>query len=155
MALLATPVISEGIIRFERPGRLRWQVDTPEPSVAVVDGKAVKISHGGKEREVSGVDRQAFLAISDLVEGIVSGDLLTGKSMHAVFYKSGSDLLVELTPTDPRMAKRIKQVFLLFAGSDHSLRELRMDQVNGDRTLTTFSNAEFGAKHPTTTFHLP
>ena len=121
LKMLATPVVSTGIIRFKKPGQLRWQVDTPEPSVAVVDGKTVMISKAGKEDDVTAADRQAFSAITNLIEGIVSGELLDGKSMVATFFTTKEGLLVELLPTDPRMAKRLKQVTLLFDTTTHIL----------------------------------
>ncbi|MBK7297319.1 MAG: outer membrane lipoprotein carrier protein LolA [Flavobacteriales bacterium] len=154
LKMLATPVVSTGIIRFKKPGQLRWQVDDTEPSVAVVDGKTVMISKAGKEDDVTAADRQAFSAITNLIEGIVSGELLDGKSMVATFFTTKEGLLVELLPTDPRMAKRLKQVTLLFDTTTHILRELRMEQPSGEFTLTRFSNAKFGVAHGATTFKL-
>lgn len=155
LKMLATPVISEGVIRFEKPGKLRWQVDTPEASVAVVDGKTVKISQAGKEQPVTAVDRQTYGAISDLIEGIVSGKLMNGQGMKTQFFKTTKGVLIELVPNDPKMAKRLAQVQLLFNTADHTLREMRMQQPNGDYTLTKFNKASFGEKHPVGAFNLP
>lgn len=154
LKMLATPLVSKGIIRFQKPGQLRWEVESPEPSVAVVDGKTVLISKAGKEETVTPADRQAFSAITNLIEGIVSGDLLSGESMVPAFFRSKEGLLVELSPTDPRMTKRLKQVTLLFNTNDHTLLELRMEQPSGDFTLTRFSNSKFGVVHPATAFKL-
>lgn len=155
LKMLATPVVSEGMIRFEKPGKLRWQVDTPEASVAVVDGKMVKISQGGKEQPVTAVDRQTYGAISDLIQGIVSGKLMNGQSMQTQFFKTAKGVLIELVPNDPKMAKRLAQVRLVFNTTDHTLREMRMQQPNGDYTLTTFTKAAFDVEHPVGAFNLP
>lgn len=154
LKMLATPVVSKGEIKFKKPGQLRWQVETPEPSIAVVDGKNVMISRAGKAEDVTAVDRQTFNAITDMIEGIVSGQLMDGESMTSTFFKTKEGMLVELVPKDPRMAKRLKHVTLLFNTTDHTLRELRMEQPNGNYTLTRFSNAQFGAVHPGSTFKL-
>ncbi|MBK9762750.1 MAG: outer membrane lipoprotein carrier protein LolA [Flavobacteriales bacterium] len=155
LKMLATPVISGGIIRFAKPGKLRWQVDTPEASVAVVDGKTVKISQKGKEQPVTAVDRQTYGAISDLIEGIVSGKLMNGQNMKTQFFKTTKGVLIELVPNDPKMAKHLAQVQLTFNTADHTLREMRMQQPNGDFTLTTFTKASFGVDHPVGAFNLP
>jgi len=155
LKMLATPVISEGVIRFEKPGKLRWQVDTPEASVAVVDGKSVKMSQEGKEQPVNAIDRQTYGAISDLIEGIVSGKLMNGQSMKTQFFKTAKGVLIDLVPNDPKMAKHLAQVQLTFNTADHTLRELRMQQPNGDFTLTMFTKASFGVAHPVGAFNLP
>ena len=123
LKMLVTPVVSQGIIRFKKPGQLRWEVKSPEPSVAVVDGKSVMISRSGKGETVTPADRQAFSAITNLIEGIVSGDLLSGETMVPAFFRSKEGLLVELSLRSPH-GNRLKHVTLLLTPST-TLAELR------------------------------
>ncbi|HEX2616663.1 MAG TPA: outer membrane lipoprotein carrier protein LolA [Flavobacteriales bacterium] len=151
MRVLTRPVISEGVFAYERPGRMRWQVDTPERLVALVEKKVVRIQQNGREQDVSAMDRQVYGAITDLVEGIVSGTVLANDRMTAAYFKVPEGLLVVVTP-DARMAKRIKEVRLVFDAKSLMLLELRMDQPNGDHMVTRFHDAHTGVTFSATTF---
>ncbi len=155
MRMLATPLISHGSIRFEQPDRLRWQVDAPDPYVAVMDGKAVRIREDGRAREAGGVDKQVFTAISALISGVLSGQLLSGPEMAPTYFKTPDGVRVEMVPTDARMAKRMGQVILEFVGKDKELRALTMVGAQGDRTVLRFTNTEYGTAHPSSAFTIP
>jgi hypothetical protein len=130
-------------------------VDVPDASVAVVNGKEVRIARAGKEVAASPSEKQIFAAIADLIEGIVSGSLMKSDRMTVAYFITRNGLSVELTPTDARMLNRLKRVDLIFNTADHSLRELRMEQLDGEYTLTRFSSAKFAVKHQNTAFTLP
>lgn len=155
LKVLTAPILSSGIIRFEQPGKLRWQVDKPDPFVVAMDGKNVRVRENGVEREASATDKQVFMGINSLIGGILSGRMLDGQGMTTSFFKNTDGLRVEMIPTDPRMAKRMARVTLLFHTDERGLRELAMEQTNGDRTILRFQHAEFGVPHPSTTFTLP
>ncbi|HNM68263.1 MAG TPA: polysaccharide deacetylase family protein [Flavobacteriales bacterium] len=152
---LQAPLSSTGRFSFQRPARMRWQVDAPAPMVAVADRKDVRIMEGGKERPADMRDREVYGAITEMIDGIVSGRLMNGKGMRAAYFRTTAGLLVDLEPTDARVAKRMKGIHLLFDPKDLLLRELRMEQANGDNTVTRFTGARAGAPLPANTFQLP
>ncbi len=151
---LAAPVISSGRMCFQLPDRLRWEVLVPQTSTAIVKAGEVRRSEGGQEKPVSTADQQVYLATCELIAGIVSGRSLSSSSMHVTYTRKPEGLVVDLSPTDARMAKRMKSVQLVFAEEDLRLKELRMEQVNGDRTITRFSNAVLNGTLPSDTFSL-
>ena len=110
---------------------------------------------GGKERPADMRDREVYGAITEMIDGIVSGRLMNGKGMRAAYFRTTAGLLVDLEPTDARVAKRMKGIHLLFDTKDLLLRELRMEQANGDNTVTRFTGARAGAPLPANTFQLP
>lgn len=155
LKVLKEPMISNGQFYYHQPGRLRWQIDGPTAMTAVVESKNVRIMEGGKERVVSAQDKEVYTAISEMISGIVTGRLLSNGSMKVSYYRTANGLLVDLIPTDQRIAKRLKAIQLLFNEKDMLLRELRMDQANGDHTITRFSNAKSGMALPENVFNLP
>lgn len=152
---LQQPLTSTGKFSFQRPARMRWQVDSPAPMVAVADKKNVRILESGQERPADMRDREVYGAITEMIDGIVSGRLMSGQGMRTEYYRTSTGLLVDLVPVDGRIAKRMKGIRLLFDTKDLLLRELRMEQANGDHTVTRFTGARAGADLPANTFQLP
>ena len=125
------------------------EVLVPQTSTAIVKAGEVRRSEGGQEKPVSTADQQVYLATCELIAGIVSGRSLSSSSMHVTYTRKPEGLVVDLSPTDARMAKRMKSVQLVFAEEDLHLKELRMEQVNGDRTITRFSLSLIHISEPT------
>ncbi len=154
MQVLEEPMISQGVFKYERPGRLRWQVETPEPMVAVVNGTSVKIHEKDKLRAPSAAERQMFIAVTDLITNIISGNAMDGKEMEPAFQIEGDELFVELVPKAGRAVGRLDRINLLFNTDDMLLRELHMIQPKGDHTLILFHDARRDVEHPEGTFDL-
>ncbi|MGZ3693193.1 MAG: LolA family protein [Bdellovibrionota bacterium] len=157
-ASLARTKTSKGNIRLSKPNFVRWEVSEPEASVMVSNGRRVSYftpdARGkGKgqviERAASELERQPLFRIltgnaplskefiitkQETVEGITKGEKLRNLSMK---------------PKKPM--GDISEVRLQI-DSKYLIRELNLENENGNKTKITLQNQNLGDKLPTALF---
>lgn len=157
-ASLARYKTSKGSIRLLKPNMVRWEVQEPEASVMVSNGRKVSYftpdARGpGKgqviERAASELERQPLFRIltgsaplskeftilkEEKSEGVAKGEKLTN---------------LELKPKKPM--GDIATVRLQI-DSKYLIRELNLENENGNKTKITLQNQNLGAKLPTALF---
>jgi len=152
LRFMKDPLISAGTFSYERPGRLRWQVDGEGALTILMNGSNVRVKEKGHEIAVTGVERKMYSAITELVNGIVTGDLLKSQRVKASYFTQGDDLIVLLLPVDPRMTKHFKEVKMNFNKMSLLLDVLRITEADGDLTEWRFTNTQRDVVLPVTTF---
>ena len=149
---MTAPLVSQGSFSFQRPDRMRWQVQGDDALVMLMSGGKVRVMEKGSELELNTVDRHLYTGIADLVNGIVSGQLLTSRKVKATYAVDGDALLVTVDPQNERMSKRFGSIEMRFGSDDLLLDELRITEADGDRTTWLFSNAVRDPALPAKTF---
>ncbi len=146
------PLISTGSFSYQKPGRLRWQVDGEGALTILMNGSSVRVKEKGHEIAVTGIERKMYSAITELVNGIVTGDLLKSQRVKASYFTQGDDLIVLLLPVDPRMTKHFKEVKMNFNRTSLLLDVLRITEADGDLTEWRFTNTQRDVALPISTF---
>ena len=107
---------SRGSVAFEKPGRMRWSYETPEPSLVVSDGSTLWIYDPvAKEAQALPVD-EGFLSGAAFQFLLGEGDLLASFEVGAVDCEAAEVRLI-LRPREP---------------STYQVLEIRADPKSGE-----------------------
>jgi outer membrane lipoprotein-sorting protein len=159
--LLAQPLVSTGTLRFARPDRLAWVVQTPGRSTMVVDGSKVGMSYPDL-----GVHEQLDLAGDPDAERLVrsmmvwlAGDLEQVQADYAVQFAAapaGSEALhlATLEPRSPTMAALISKLELSIGGEPLRVLAVTMHEPDGDRVDITMHDVQLDPQLPPDAFGL-
>jgi len=140
VALMAEPLVSEGRFSFERPDRVRWVMESPEPLVVEVQGDALR---AGPPGEVEAVDAgPAVLLFRDLA-GIFTGaaDWAGGGRFALGPGTMGPNSFV-LTPRDPSVGRVLSAIEIELDPEQGGPRRVVLREAGGDRTEIVLSDVE-------------
>lgn len=142
MALLAVPVRSEGRIWFaSNPDRLMRRVTAPDPSQALIDGGTLQMRSGGRTEELD-IDSNAVLrGFVDSFRAVLAGDQAALERYYEAELSAGEDpdsWVLALRPRNRDLRRFVRGITM--RGHGVNIDEMRMVEVNGDRTVTTFRN---------------
>jgi hypothetical protein len=141
IALLAVPVRSEGRIYFAPPGRLLRRVTSPEASSALIDEGRLRMRQGERTEELSIDENPVLRGFIDSFRAVLAGD----RAALERFYRAEVSARPEegaggwelrLRPRNGPLARFLREIRM--RGTDATLREMRMVEVNGDETRTEF-----------------
>jgi outer membrane lipoprotein carrier protein len=143
MRLMNKPIVSSGKVYFQAPNKFRREVKGSSPSVTVSDGQQLWIYYPN----FKSAERYALGKRSPLDSAIAAiNTALNLENVESAFHiaatkidppKAGYEL--ELTPRTPSM-KRMFQKLKIQINDELLLQRTEMDQPNGDRIVTVYSN---------------
>ncbi len=141
IALLAVPVRSEGRIYFAPPDRLMRRVERPEASSALIAGGRLRMRQGSRVEELSIDDNPVLRGFIDSFRAVLAGDRRALERFYRIEFTPRSDEAdgweLILRPRAEPLARFLREIRMRGAGV--AVREMRMMEVNGDETRTTFS----------------
>ncbi len=139
IALLATPLISEGDVYYEKSRSLVRHTRKPAASSLLLEGD--KLSFGNKKGvESATITAQPSLSVLvDAFIGVLSGDKAALERAAKLTLETGPGEAWRMvaTPTRDPLLKLVR--VMEFEGVGARLLRMRMVDANGDETLTTFS----------------
>lgn len=142
IALLAVPVRSEGRIWFAPPGRLMRRVERPDPSVALIADGSLRMRQGDRTEEIRLDDNPIVRGFIDSFRAVLAGDReALARFYHARYTPGdGGSWTLVLRPRAEALARFVRE--MRFTGTGAVIGEMRMMEVNGDETRTTFSEVD-------------
>lgn len=156
-AVLSRPFQSTGHLVFERPERLRWEIEAPVASVFVMDGAEM-----GSAMPALGVSERLSLAGRPDLLGLVHGltvwlhaDAARVAEDYEVVVEATDPLAVALTPRDPAIRRWVERIRLVVAPEGTYVREVELIEPDGDRVGMTFTGVVLDAAPPPDAFDLP
>lgn len=138
ISLLATPLTSEGTLYFLPPGKLLRKTERPRPSAILIDQDRLYMRQGDSMQEVDLGANPVVRAFVGSFLKLFQGDRAALEAMYEVRFSSkeqGWELT--LVPRSAPINKIIKR--MRFAGKGVAVEKLEIDEMNGDRSVTTFS----------------
>ena len=132
LAALTEPLRSSGRMLYRRPGHLEKVTDWPQAERLVVDDGRLILTAGNEPPRVVDLAGQPELrAMVDAMRGPLAGDLAALERAFAVRVGgTREDWRLELTPTDPRAKRVLRQVEVTGHGPDPT--GIHVVQANGD-----------------------
>ncbi len=141
IALLAVPVRSEGQIYFAPPGRLMRRVTRPDPSAALIAEGRLRMRQGDRIEELTIDDNPVLRGFIDSFRAVLAGDRAAlARFYDATYTPSAEGWTLVLRPRGGALARFLREIWL--RGDGVVIREMRMTEVNGDETRTTFSEVD-------------
>lgn len=142
LKILARPIISTGTLTFQAPQSLRWEYQTPIPSILLMHGSKVKkfIERGGQLMEDRGMQFNSMQVVLAEISNWLDGRF-TDNDMFMVSFPAEGTVL--LTPRQQALAGLISKIELKLADQKDLLGLL--DSVTifegpDSYTTMTFSN---------------
>jgi len=130
------PVVAEGKVSFLRPGKMRWEYETPEKQLLVTDGETVWLYDPLLENvTVQQLSRITEVTALDFLLGV--GDLTRDflpRNLSSELLKTSGGLVVELEPKE-KLAN-LEFIQLEVDPENHHLKTLLlMDRLGNYRTI--------------------
>jgi hypothetical protein len=141
--LLAAPLVSEGSLLFAPPGMLLRHTQSPAASTVLIRDGELRFTDGRRSGQV---DLDANPTVRHFVESFVlllAGDEAALRRLYDVTMTQDDPNVAEswellLVPRPQAMRRVLRDVRLRGVGV--TLREMRVREVSGDETVTTFTN---------------
>jgi len=140
IALLEEPLVSEGVLHFAPPARLARLVERPAPASMVLDGDELRLTDARGTERIDLQRMPVVRAFVDAFRAVLAGDgAALDRSFRTRFRREpyGSWTL-GLSPRSRAVARATRWVEL--SGRDVRIAQLRILEVSGDESRTTFSD---------------
>jgi hypothetical protein len=164
MALLAAPLVNEGTLYFAPKGRLARHITAPAPATVLIDEGSLRYADAGGSETLTLDQNPVLRLFVDSFVKIFAGDreaLARMYTMDLVGLPAGADGVprwsLRLRPRVAPMTQVIERIDI--EGHDVVLETMRIVEIGGDETITTFSEVDaqrrFTAQELAALFSLP
>jgi outer membrane lipoprotein-sorting protein len=159
LKILKKPLISRGLLAYRRPNDLRWEYQSPLPTLLVVRaGNAQRLLKHGTEW-VS--DASARLEAMKLVLGEISlwldGNFTASKTFRPELRPASKDqpAHVALFPLDPSLGKLISRIVITFGEQPGTVAAIDIFEQGEGQTHIAFADARYNQAIPDDRFETP
>ena len=136
LAALAAPVERRGTLSYARPGRLEMNVESPIAERMTIADGTMTVESRGKTRTVDLTRQEPLLAWIEGIRATLAGDEATLRRYFEPSVAGTPDRwTLVLVPRDARLRAIVARVTI--AGERDRLRTIEVDEVSGDRSVTT------------------
>ncbi len=142
LTLFEDSVRSSGVILFQAPDALRWEVTEPFQSLFVVAGDDVsKFEFSGGERRALDLGRgkDPLLVVMGQIRGWFRGDFGAGGRAFRMRVAREPTPLVLLEPADERVAKTVAALEVSLSPELDCVRRVVVRERGGDHTTMNFA----------------
>lgn len=142
IALLSTPIVTEGDIHYVRPGRLARRVSTPSPQVILIEGASLRMWDGTREERLDLTSQPVVRSFVDSIVALLAGDRAAlERSYRLAIAAEGEGYVLTLTPRAAPLTEFLTSIrFTLSRGYD--LVRMDMTETSGDVSTTVFSSVD-------------
>lgn len=137
---------TKGIIRFEAPDKLRWEVREPYVSIAILNGKkAAKYDiENGNVTRMTGMEDFLYDVLHQ-ISVIIRGDFQgITNSFQIKVGKKDQQYILYLQPINHDLSKNISGMQILSDARLERVQQVRIFEPQGDRIEITFSQPTEG-----------
>jgi outer membrane lipoprotein carrier protein len=155
--LLRDEAVSEGILLFQRPNRLRWEVTRPQRVIILIDGYTLLTyrpdQHEAERRDLR-EDFPARAAVGFLTAAMDLDLAELEKRFQLDVLRDAGGTVLRLTPRSPLVAQAVASVAISLPDGDSVPRMIVVTGQKGDRAETTLSHVTVNPSLPGDAFVL-
>ena len=141
MAMLAEPSVSEGMMAFVAPDRLRWEYTSPYPFALVVNGDRIVKVTDGKEEVLNGKSGRMYQGILSMILDSASGKkLFDTSSFDIAMFDDNNCWKAEMTPKRRDMKRMFSQLVFYFDKNTQVISHVEFVEAGGDLTAIRFED---------------
>jgi outer membrane lipoprotein-sorting protein len=155
--LLKNEAVSRGKLSFRKPASLRWEVESPERMVVVMDGRTVTTYYPTRkeaERRDMQDDFASRAALGFFESGISASLPELERRFHVDLFRSDDEVVLRLIPRSKMLSRVIASIRIHQDPVEGRPRWIMVEGTRGDRTETTFSGVILNPEFPLGTFTL-
>ena len=139
MAMLAEPTVSEGLMNYNSPDKMRWEYTSPYSFALLVDGEKITKIIDGNEEVLDAKSGRMYQGIVSIIMSSATGQKLFDKSMFDVaITDDGEFWKAEMKPKKHNMKRMFSMLTFYFAKSTNIINKVEMDEASGDVTTIQF-----------------
>lgn len=140
LSLLKDKITSKGKFYFKNPQQVRMDYAAPLNYTVVINGSKVTIKDGDKTSSMSAKSNKVFQQINQLMLDCAKGNILSNKSFSTQLYENNDNYLAEMKPVTKEMKHIFSKVIVTIHKNDFLVSKLQMEELNGDKTVITYTN---------------
>ena len=155
--LLKDEAVSRGKLSFRKPASLRWEVESPERMIVVMDGRTVTTYYPTRkeaERRDMRDDFASRAALGFFESGISASLPELERRFHVELFRSDDRVVLRLIPHSKMLSRAIASIRIDQDPAEGRPRRIVVEGARGDRTETTFSGVTLNPDFPPDTFAL-
>ncbi len=139
MAMLAEPTVSEGLMNYNSPDKMRWEYTSPYSFALLVDGEKITKITDGNEEVLDAKSGRMYQGIVSIIMSSATGQKLFDKSMFDVaITDDGEFWKAEMKPKKHNMKRMFSMLTFYFAKSNNIINKVEMTEASGDVTTIQF-----------------
>lgn len=139
MAMLAEPTVSEGLMNYNSPDKMRWEYTSPYSFALSVDGEKITKITDGNEEVLDAQSGRMYQGIMSIIMSSATGQKLFDKSMFDVaITDDGEFWKAEMKPKKHNMKRMFSILTFYFAKSNNIINKVEMTEASGDVTTIQF-----------------
>jgi outer membrane lipoprotein carrier protein len=146
LKILKVPLVSKGTFRFQAPGLVRWQYESPVKVVTLVVDGAVKRYTWTSDRGYvldSSSNLEAMRIVMEKITGWLAGKFAEDDIFKATLkVQEGGPPTVILMPENEAIARFIERVELVFSSTPGVLASVRIIEGPAAETVLRFENVK-------------
>ena len=139
MAMLAQPTVSEGLMSYNSPDKMRWEYTSPYSFALLVDGEKITKMTDGNEEILDAKSGRMYQGIVSIIMSSANGKKLFDKSMFNVDIQDvGEFWKAEMQPKKHNMKRMFTMLTFYFGKDDNIINKVEMTEASGDVTTIQF-----------------
>ena len=139
MAMLTEPTVSEGLMSYVSPDKMRWEYTNPYSFALVVDGNKITKITDGNEEVLDAKTGRMYQGIVNIIMSSATGRNLFDKSMFDVVITGDDEFWkAEMTPQKRDMKRMFAMLTFYFDKQTNVINKVEMTEAGGDVTTIQF-----------------
>lgn len=140
-AMLTEPSVSEGLMYFVAPDKMRWEYVTPYAFALVVNGERIVKVTDGKAEVLEGSSSRMYQGIVGIIMGSASGKKLFDASVFDItLFDDDAFWKAEMTPKRRDMKRMFSQLVFRFDKKTQGISRVEFIGSGGDVTSIRFED---------------
>ena len=139
MAMLTEPTVSEGLMVYNAPNKMRWEYTSPYAFALVVNGDKITKTTDGNEEILDAKSGRMYQGIVSIIMSSATGQKLFDKSMFDVeIIDDGDFWRADMKPKKNSMKRMFTMLTFYFSKNDNIINKVEMKEASGDVTTIQF-----------------
>lgn len=139
MAMLTEPNVSEGLMVYNAPDKMRWEYTSPYAFALVVNGDKITKITDGNEEILDAKSGRMYQGIVSIIMSSATGQKLFDKSMFDVEITDDGDFWrADMKPKKNSMKRMFTMLTFYFSKNDNIINKVEMKEASGDVTTIQF-----------------
>ena len=150
-SMFNTPKSGNGILRYKKESKIRWEKETPHSEIVLINGSSIKMIQKGKVVDSPGSNKIAK-KMQSLMLGLLRHEFLNQKDFSIVYYESKTQYKLVLKPKKSIVRKYITAIELVFNKSNLALDNIKILESEQDYVTYNFTSVVFNQSIPESKF---